>query len=88
MPPEARDHEARMALDGGADGLAVLRRAAAEAPGWLAPGGVMLVETSGQQAGSMVKALTSAGLLARVHHDDEMGATVVSGMLPGPGESR
>ena len=32
MPPEARDHEARMALDGGSDGLAVLRRAAAEAP--------------------------------------------------------
>src|SRR6202035_4406088 len=27
MPGEARDHEALMALDGGADGLAILRRA-------------------------------------------------------------
>ena len=35
MPAEARDHEALMALDGGTDGLAVLRRAAADAP---APG--------------------------------------------------
>ena len=32
MPAEARDHEALMALDGGADGLAILRRAAADAP--------------------------------------------------------
>ena len=38
MPTEARDHEALMALDGGTDGLAVLRRAAAGAPAWLAPG--------------------------------------------------
>src|SRR6185437_14569866 len=49
MPAEAREHEAPMALDGGADGLAILRRAAAGAVGWLAPGGVLLVETSEQQ---------------------------------------
>jgi release factor glutamine methyltransferase len=36
MPAEARDHEALLALDGGTDGLAVLRRVAAGAPGWLA----------------------------------------------------
>ena len=29
LPPEARDYEARVALDGGADGLGVLRRVAA-----------------------------------------------------------
>ena len=35
LPPEARDHEPLVALDGGADGLDVLRRVAAEAPrGW------------------------------------------------------
>ncbi len=38
MPPEARDHEHRVALDGGADGLAVVRRVMAVAPEWLAPG--------------------------------------------------
>ena len=38
MPPEARLHEARVALDGGADGLDVARRVIAAAPDWLAPG--------------------------------------------------
>jgi release factor glutamine methyltransferase len=79
MPPEARDHEARMALDGGSDGLTVLRRACAQAPQWLAPGGTLLVETSERQAELMVQAMTGAGLAATVHADDEMGATVITG---------
>jgi release factor glutamine methyltransferase len=79
MPGEARDHEALMALDGGADGLAVLRRVAADAPAWLAPGGVLLVETSERQATSMAAAMDAAGLAARVHTDDEWGATVITG---------
>jgi release factor glutamine methyltransferase len=79
MPPEARDHEARVALDGGPDGLAVLRQAAAQAPGWLAPGGTMLVETSERQAEVMAAAMARTGLAARVHSDDESGATVVTG---------
>jgi release factor glutamine methyltransferase len=82
MPSEARDHEARMALDGGADGLAVLRRAAAQAPQWLAPGGTLLVETSARQASSMTDAMTAAGLLAGVHYDEETGATVITGTAP------
>ena len=79
MPGEARVHEALTALDGGADGLAVLRRVAADAPAWLAPGGVLLVETSERQAASMAAAVDAAGLAARVHTDDEWGATVVTG---------
>ena len=79
MPTEARDHEALMALDGGADGLAVLGRAAAGAPSWLAPGGVLLVETSERQAPAMAAAMAAAGLVAQVHEDDESGATVVTG---------
>ena len=50
MPPEARDHEARVALDGGGDGLDVHRRVAASAREWLAPGGHLLIETSRRQA--------------------------------------
>ena len=61
LPPEARDYEPRGALDGGPDGLAVLRRVAAEAPGWLAPGGTLLVETSDQQAPAMTRAMTAGG---------------------------
>ncbi|MCZ2805283.1 putative protein N(5)-glutamine methyltransferase [Modestobacter sp. VKM Ac-2983] len=77
MPPEARDHEARAALDGGADGLDVQRRVAAAAPDWLAPGGALLIETGRQQAPGTVAACTSAGLTARVVEDDDLAATVV-----------
>jgi release factor glutamine methyltransferase len=80
MPAEAREHEALMALDGGTDGLAILRRVAAEAGAWLAPGGVLLVETSERQAPSMAAAMSAAGLAAQVHEDDESGATVVAGL--------
>jgi release factor glutamine methyltransferase len=69
-----------MALDGGPDGLAVLRRAAAGAPAWLAPGGVLLVETSERQAPLMAAVMSAAGLAAQVHEDDESGATVVTGV--------
>jgi release factor glutamine methyltransferase len=79
LPPEARDYEPRVALDGGPDGLAVLRRVAAAAPRWLAPAGTLLVETSDQQAQVMTRAMTAAGLTARVHTRDEYGATVVTG---------
>lgn len=50
LPAEARDHEPLVALDGG-DGLDVLRRVAAGAPEWLAPGGCVLVETSRHLSG-------------------------------------
>jgi release factor glutamine methyltransferase len=79
LPPEARDYEPRTALDGGSDGLAVLRRAAAEAPRWLAPGGRLLVETSEPQAPLMTRAMAAAGLMARVHSCDEYESTVVTG---------
>jgi release factor glutamine methyltransferase len=82
MPPEARDHEARIALDGGDDGLAVLRRVQAQAPRWLALGGVLLVEASERQADAMAGAMTCAGLLAEVHYDEAAGATVVTGTAP------
>jgi release factor glutamine methyltransferase len=82
MPAEAREHEALMALDGGADGLAILRRVTASADEWLAPGGVLLVETSERQAPSMAAAISAAGLAARIHSDDESGATVVTGVRP------
>ena len=63
LPAEARDHEPLVALDGGADGLDVLRRVAAEAPEWLAPGGCLLVETSERQAPLAVETFTRGGLI-------------------------
>jgi release factor glutamine methyltransferase len=79
MPRDARDHEHRIALDGGVDGLEVLRRVAADAPTWLRPGGRLLVETGRDQADAMVAIVTATGLSAAVETDDDLGATVVAG---------
>jgi release factor glutamine methyltransferase len=82
MPPEARLHEARVALDGGADGLDVQRRVTSAAPQWLAPGGFLVIETSEQQAARTAEAFAQHGLLARVARCDELSATVVIGTRP------
>ena len=81
MPPEARLHEARVALDGGADGLDVARRVIADAPSWLAPGGSLLFETSEDQAPAAVETVAAGGLVPRLVTDDDRGATVVVGTL-------
>jgi release factor glutamine methyltransferase len=77
MPPEARDHEPRLALDGGPDGLDVQRRVLAEARAWLAPGGHLLTETSTVQADRLAAAASAHGLTPRIVHDDDLGATVL-----------
>jgi release factor glutamine methyltransferase len=81
LPPEARTHEPRAALDGGEDGLEVLRRVATGAPEWLAPGGHLLIETSERQAPSAQAAFIASGLSARVHSSADLDATVVVGHL-------
>ncbi|MFB9248833.1 putative protein N(5)-glutamine methyltransferase [Sphaerisporangium melleum] len=77
LPVEARLYEARTALDGGADGLEVLRRVAAGAPDWLAPGGHLLFETSERQVPHAVETVERAGLAARVATSEDYWATVV-----------
>jgi release factor glutamine methyltransferase len=79
LPAEAREHEPLRALDGGADGLAILRRVAQEAPVWLAPGGQLLVETSERQAPLAARIFTEAGLLATTAGCPELGSTVLIG---------
>ena len=79
MPREAREHEPRLALDGGDDGLAVLRRVTSAAPAWLAPGGALLVETSEEQEATALAVLRDAGLEASSRVDEDLGATVVVG---------
>ncbi|OPH59035.1 methylase [Paenibacillus ferrarius] len=79
LPQEARIHEARAALDGGADGLDIQRRVASAAPLWLAPGGHLLVETSERQAPHTVEIFARNGLIARAARCDELDATVVIG---------
>jgi release factor glutamine methyltransferase len=81
MPPEARIHEALVALDGGPDGLDVVRRVINEAPQWLAQGGHVLVEASDAQEPLVVEAVERAGMVPRVARSEELGATVVVGTL-------
>ena len=82
LPAEARLHETRAALDGGEDGLAVLRRVAARAPRWLRPGGWFFSECALSQAAAARAAIGEAGLVAGVHHDEELEVAVVSGRRP------
>ncbi|WP_067855011.1 putative protein N(5)-glutamine methyltransferase [Nocardia shimofusensis] len=80
MPSEARDHEPHVALDGGPDGLAVLRRVAEAAPSWLARGGSVLCETSRDQAADAVAAFADRGLSARRVDSEPLFATAVAGV--------
>jgi len=77
MPPEARDHEPRVALDGGIDGVDIHRRVAAGAPDWLARRGHILIETSDHQAPNTVAAFTDVGFAVQVLQSEDLGATVV-----------
>jgi release factor glutamine methyltransferase len=79
LPTEARDHEPRVALDGGSDGLDVQRRVAAGAVEWLAPGGSVFVEATERQLPRAVENFTAVGLRVEVVGSEELDATVVVG---------
>jgi len=81
MPAEARLHEHRVALDGGADGLDLHRRIAGQVADWLCPGGRLLIETSEEQADQTAAAVRGAGLSARIEHDEDRESTVVIGVM-------
>jgi release factor glutamine methyltransferase len=81
MPVEARDHEPRATLDGGPDGLALLRRISASAAEWLAPGGWVLIEVSERQLPTASAVFDAAGLVPSAASDGELGATVVIGRV-------
>jgi release factor glutamine methyltransferase len=83
LPTDVRDHEPRLALDGGPDGLDVLRRLAPRAGRWLAPGGRLLCEIGEDQAEAAVALLAAAGLTGLAVHPDLVGRDrVVEGARP------
>jgi release factor glutamine methyltransferase len=53
LEAEVRAFEPRLALDGGPDGLGVVRRILSEAPQRLAPGGCLFLEVSPEQAAAL-----------------------------------
>lgn len=54
LPPSVREYEPRLALDGGANGLEVVRRLLVQAPAVLRPGGVLLMEIGASQGESVM----------------------------------
>jgi release factor glutamine methyltransferase len=54
-------HEPRAALDGGPDGLAVIRRIVSGAPPVLKPGGWLLMEIGDDQAGPVASLMAAEG---------------------------
>jgi len=65
LPPEVRDFEPAPALDGGPDGLALIRRLVPDAARRLAPGGLLALEIGADQAEAVASLLEgTAGLSA------------------------
>lgn len=81
LPPEARLYEPREALDGGPDGLDVLRRVIAASSRWLAPAGHLLVEAGAKQAPELADTVARSGLAPQVIRCDDWDATVVVGTM-------
>ena len=64
LEPEVRDHEPRLALDGGADGLDCYRRIAHQASDHIRPGGYMLLEVGDGQSAEVETLLAEVGRCA------------------------
>ena len=83
LEPEVRDHEPRAALDGGPDGLDVVRACVAAAPPFVRPGGWMLMEIGAGQAGAATALLAAAGFGTERPVRDPGGIDrVVQGRMP------
>jgi release factor glutamine methyltransferase len=71
---EVRDHDPRLALDGGPDGFAVIDRLLADAPAYLKPGGHLLLEIGAdQKAAVLARVPADLGYEAAAVLDDRAG---------------
>lgn len=86
LPREARVHEPRRALDGGADGTELQRRVVAGVAPWLRDDGRVVVECAPDQVPVLAAALAGAGLAVATREDDERGALAVVGWRGAAGD--
>jgi len=61
LDPEVRDHDPRLALDGGADGLEFYRILAKLGQQWLSASGCLLLEFGDGQAPALIRLFTEEG---------------------------
>jgi release factor glutamine methyltransferase len=84
LAPEVSQHDPRLALDGGPDGLDVIRRLVEAAPRWLAPAGRLVLETAGGEQARTVVALMRARGFVRVETRPDLAGVerFVAGGMP------
>ncbi|MDX2023424.1 MAG: peptide chain release factor N(5)-glutamine methyltransferase [Deltaproteobacteria bacterium] len=82
LAPEVR-REPLSALDGGADGLDLIRTLLSQAPAWLCPGGMVLLELGQGQAGSVAELCEKAGFTSPFVLKDLAGIERVVGAVHG-----
>jgi release factor glutamine methyltransferase len=80
LDTDVRDFEPRLALDGGEDGLVIIRRLLDAAPRYLAPGGMLAMEVGFDQAPAVAALFEGAGFSEIARARDLAGVErVVSG---------
>jgi release factor glutamine methyltransferase len=84
LSPEVSRHDPRVAMDGGPDGLAVIRRLVAETPAWLGPSGALALETAGDaQVPDVLLLMRAAGFTSLATRRDLAGVErFVAGRRP------
>jgi len=82
LPSEIRDHESRVALDGGPDGLRFYRRLAACIIQHLAPNGFLAVEVGDGQSEAVQEILRSKAGLRKIEVIEDLNgiARVIVGL--------
>jgi release factor glutamine methyltransferase len=89
LPRSVSDFEPRAALDGGDDGLDVIRRIIQSAPEYMRAGSALIVEIAPFQSPAVTALLRRSGFLdVRVFPDSSMQDRCVRALYPGPGTAR
>lgn len=73
LPPEVIDYEPVIALKSGPEGMDAIAEVIRDAPDWLAPGGVLVVELDPRQSAAAVTLATSSGAARAEVRVDALG---------------
>lgn len=75
LPPELKENEPKLALDGGADGLDLVRKLLAEAPSRLASGGALFEEVGDAHASAALSLAAAAFPGSRIEMAPDLAGT-------------